>query len=173
MDIANIRCWVLCLSQFLQASATNKWQVTFFIWTATSILKVNQHGISWQNPISPPSVLFKYCKSLMKNIKYQMHHDHYCQPGCLKVMAQCKTAISSVLMHWRYNSLAPSHRNDFTSETSIQGSISTLRCHLIGIGFLIIKEKTVSQVSGLYNGKPYTWKDGLYIEIGPIFQSVL
>ena len=31
-----------------------------------------------------------------------------------KSMAQCKTAVSPLLMHWRYCSLALSHQNDFS-----------------------------------------------------------
>ena len=33
------------------------------------------------------------------------------------------------------------------------------------------KDETVSQLFYLYNGKPYTWKEGLYIETGPWCQA--
>ena len=59
-------------------------------------------------------------------------------------MAYCKTAVSPLLMHWRYCSLAPNYRIDSTTFIVVVFVISsciiqtTLECHIEGQALLFI-----------------------------------
>ena len=95
-------------------------------------------------------------------------------------MAECKTAVTPVLMHWSYRSHALSHKSvivlfwfwflSLLCESAVKKSHATRTDHIntkmtsYQYRSSHDKHKRLSRLSYLYKGNPYSWKDSLYIE---------